>query len=152
ITFSSTLRPGNSPTPCRVRAMPSEVSRSGRGRSSRPFSVNEPAVGRTNPQITLNSVVLPAPFGPMTLTTRPGGTARETSSSAVRPPKRTLTLCKAKPPEPTVSRYGLNFTSLVVARAGGSGVWRPSVRHRPDLLHLECTFEKPVVNDPLAQP
>ena len=41
--------------------------------------------------MTLKSVVLPAPFGPMTPTTSPAATSSETSSSAVRPPKRTVT-------------------------------------------------------------
>ena len=34
----------------------------------------------------LNKVVLPAPFGPMMENTRPGATARLTSSSACTPP------------------------------------------------------------------
>src|SRR4051812_20661391 len=41
--------------------------------------------------MTLNSVVLPAPLGPITPTTSPGATVSETSSRAIRPPKRTVT-------------------------------------------------------------
>src|SRR5580698_3959880 len=50
-----------------------------------------PSSGRMKPHSTFSSVVLPAPFGPMTPTTWRGGTASDTALSAVRPPKRTLT-------------------------------------------------------------
>jgi hypothetical protein len=62
-----------------------------------PCQFSDPELGRTKPQMTLNTVVLPAPFGPMTPTTWPSGTAKETSSSASRPPKRTLTFCTDRP-------------------------------------------------------
>src|ERR1700722_2620820 len=42
--------------------------------------------------MTLKSVVLPAPFGPMRPWTVPAGTVRSTSRSAWTPPKRTETL------------------------------------------------------------
>src|SRR5262245_15234204 len=41
----------------------------------------------------LKSVVLPAPFGPIRPTMRPGATPKETPSSATMPPKRTRTSC-----------------------------------------------------------
>src|SRR5258708_331558 len=41
------------------------------------------------PEITLNSVVLPAPFGPTRPTISPSPTASETPSSARTPPNRT---------------------------------------------------------------
>src|SRR4051794_17036795 len=72
--------------------MPRRASSCGRMRSSAvPSQLTVPASARTNPQITLNSVVLPAPLGPITPTTSPGPTVSETPSSAVRPPKRTVT-------------------------------------------------------------
>src|ERR1700680_3873683 len=40
--------------------------------------------------MTLNNVVLPAPFGPIRATTSPASTEKETRSSATTPPKRTL--------------------------------------------------------------
>ena len=46
--------------------------------------------------MTRSSVVLPAPFGPMTPRTCRGGTASETASSAVSPPKRTVTFCTSR--------------------------------------------------------
>ena len=48
---------------------------------------------RCTPVITLNRVVLPAPFGPISPVTAPAGASSDTSSSAVWPPKRTVTCC-----------------------------------------------------------
>src|SRR5665647_1596401 len=50
-----------------------------------------PDVGLMAPAIALNSVVLPAPFGPMTDTISPSATSKLTADSAVKPPKRTVT-------------------------------------------------------------
>ena len=92
ITFSSTVSRGNSPTPCSVRAIPSDASRSGRILASGCAAPAElPDSGVTKPQITLNSVVFPAPLGPITPSTSPRVTSTETPSSAVMPPKRTVT-------------------------------------------------------------
>src|SRR5919202_229619 len=44
-----------------------------------------------SPQITLNRVVLPAPFGPRIARRAPGATSRSTSRTATRPPNRRLT-------------------------------------------------------------
>ena len=41
----------------------------------------------------LKSVVLPAPFGPISPTIWPGATSKDTPSSATMPPKRTQTSC-----------------------------------------------------------
>src|SRR6266571_4390155 len=40
--------------------------------------------------MTLKSVVLPAPFGPISATSSPASTLKDTRSSATTPPKRTL--------------------------------------------------------------
>src|SRR5271154_7367417 len=53
---------------------------------SRPPSVVRPAVGRVTPESKLNSVVLPAPFGPMTTRNSPSRTSSETSSTIETPP------------------------------------------------------------------
>src|ERR1051325_7640247 len=50
-----------------------------------------PFVGSWSPVMTLNSVVLPAPLGPMSPVTRPGSAVSSTSCRAITPPKRTLT-------------------------------------------------------------
>src|SRR5262249_51164913 len=47
-----------------------------------------PWSGARNPLIRANSVVLPAPFGPITAVMRPASAASETPSTASRPPKR----------------------------------------------------------------
>ena len=65
---------------------------------SRPSKRTLPALGRSRPQIMPTSVVLPAPFGPITARTSPGSTAMETSSTALRPPNRR--------PSPSVSSSG----------------------------------------------
>ena len=71
--------------------MPIERRRDGRGRIRSPRYSRCPLLGRTNPQMTLKRVVFPAPLGPMTPTTSPGSTRRETESRAVRPPNWTVT-------------------------------------------------------------
>src|SRR5690606_26307881 len=57
----------------------------------RPLKVIVPRWGLTTPVITLNSVVLPAPFGPMRPVTLWGAIVSPTSESAARPPNRTVT-------------------------------------------------------------
>src|ERR1700756_4619180 len=47
-----------------------------------------PSLGSKNPLIMENSVVLPAPLGPISAVIRPASTASETLSTARRPPKR----------------------------------------------------------------
>ena len=47
-----------------------------------------PEVGGQSPEMTLNSVVLPAPFGPRIARRSPCATSRSTSRTAWRPPKR----------------------------------------------------------------
>ena len=66
MTFSTTDRPRNRPTPCMVRAIPRPASRCGRTPvSSRPPKKIPPESGLTKPHTALSSVVFPAPFGPM---------------------------------------------------------------------------------------
>src|SRR2546423_12530877 len=55
-----------------------------------PPTMTLPPLGLYTRVMTLNSVVLPAPFGPMRATTSPASTVKETRSSATTPPKRTL--------------------------------------------------------------
>ncbi len=58
--------------------------------SSWPNSLTEPLSAVRSPVIRLNSVVLPAPFGPMISRRSPGMTVSETFLVAGRPPKRLL--------------------------------------------------------------
>src|SRR5215469_12682394 len=47
-----------------------------------------PSVSGSSPEMTLNSVVFPAPLGPRMARRSPGLTSRSTSATARRPPKR----------------------------------------------------------------
>src|SRR5437879_2039911 len=58
---------------------------------SEPSMATAPDVGGSSPVTTLNSVVLPAPFGPINPVIRPPSAEIDASSSATLPPKRTLT-------------------------------------------------------------
>src|SRR5262249_28667197 len=51
-----------------------------------------PSIGRRNPEMIENSVVLPAPFGPISAVMRPALAVNDAPSTARRPPKRTDTL------------------------------------------------------------
>ena len=58
---------------------------------SRPSNRIRPAVGVSSPVMTLKSVVLPAPFGPMRPVISTWRTSRSTSESARFPPNFTVT-------------------------------------------------------------
>jgi hypothetical protein len=65
---------------------PAPVTRSARQPvMSAPSNVTLPASGRTRPEMQLNSVVLPAPFGPINPVIRPACTLRSTPRSACTP-------------------------------------------------------------------
>ena len=66
MTFSSTVMSENMRMFWNVRASQAGFAgTAGRDVTSRPSSVSVPDVGGSRPEIRLNSVVLPAPFGPM---------------------------------------------------------------------------------------
>ncbi len=76
-----------------VRAMPAPddaVRR--RAQQALAGELELPESGLYSRVITLKSVVLPAPFGPIRPTIWPGSTSSETSSIATIPPKRRVTL------------------------------------------------------------
>ena len=78
--------------------------------------------------MTLNSVVLPAPFGPIRAQIWPSSMVKVRPSSATTPPKRTLTSCT---PNSVPIRLG-----TVLARRRRSGSARRSVGRNPwPLLH-----------------
>jgi hypothetical protein len=58
----------------------------GTARRSLPSNLMVPERAATTPDSVLNSVVLPAPFGPTMATSSPSPTAIETSCSASNPP------------------------------------------------------------------
>ena len=93
--FSSTERFWNSCTSWKVRTRPAAaICSGGRAVMSSPANTMRPAFGVWNPEIRLNSVVLPAPFGPITAVTPPSATSRSTASTATRPPNRRVTPCR----------------------------------------------------------
>ena len=105
-TLSAALRVEKSSRRWKVRARPRRARRCVRFRvTSVPASDTDPRSGRCRPVMTLNSVVLPAPFGPMSPVTVPAAARSETSESAATPPKWTLTWS----------------TSRAAARSGGIG-------------------------------
>ncbi len=55
-------------------------------RSETPSIVISPAAAGSRPEMTRNSVVLPAPLAPITATASPARTVIETSNSAWKPP------------------------------------------------------------------
>src|SRR3954471_1564878 len=64
---------------------------------SSPWNSTVPALGGKSPEITLKSVVLPAPFGPRMARRSPGATSRLTSRTACKPPNRRPTPRKGGP-------------------------------------------------------
>ena len=56
-----------------------------------PLNFTTPELGLYSPAITFNSVVLPAPFGPITPTISPACTSKLKSLIATKPPKRLVT-------------------------------------------------------------
>src|SRR5712671_4341808 len=81
-----------------------------------------PWVGFRTPVIRLNSVDLPAPFGPITARTSPSSTCIDTWSTATRPPKRRVS-----------SSSSSNATA--VCRFGGTA--EAGAREAPDPLRRE---------------
>src|SRR5436309_8406086 len=87
--LSSTLRPLKRRDCWYVRERPIFARvRAGKSVTSRPKSSIRPEVAGKSPQMTLKSVVFPAPFGPRMARRSPGATSRSTSRTACRPPKR----------------------------------------------------------------
>src|SRR5438067_4941516 len=79
-----------SPTCWKLRPIPRAARSLARNEvTSRPARATRPASIRCSPEMALNSVVLPAPLGPMRPTIDPSGTRTETRSRAWRPPKAT---------------------------------------------------------------
>src|SRR6187200_585563 len=68
-----------------------------------------PDVCRRSPEITLNRVVFPAPFGPRIARRSPGATSRSTSRTASSPPNRRPT-----PRRERIGPPGVTVTSSIV--------------------------------------
>ena len=101
LTLSNTDMVSNNATFWNVRPMPSlAMAWRGCDRMERPSNSTSPLVGTYRRDRQLKSVVLPAPFGPISPTMCPGATSNDTPSSAMMLPKRTAifrTLSSAPP-------------------------------------------------------
>ncbi len=85
----ATERPPNRREVWNVRESPRRARlRAGSAVTSSPNSSTLPVDGGNSPEIRLNSVVLPAPFGPRMARRSPGRTSRSTSDTATTPPNR----------------------------------------------------------------
>src|SRR5712691_10251605 len=86
--LSSTVRSAMRLVIWKVRARPCAARRCvGMPVTSRPKKEMAPVLTGSEPEMRLNSVVLPAPFGPMRARRSPGRTASDTSPTACSPPK-----------------------------------------------------------------
>ena len=92
---------------------------------SSPWKRIEPSSAGTRPVITLNSVDLPDPFGPITATTLPFGTMISTLFSAVRPPNFTVTswISSAASPVRTSPPRPCSFRSVKPPRLISACCW-----------------------------
>ena len=88
-TLSSTDSRRNGRTIWKVRTSPSrQVACGGTPTRLRPRNRISPPSGREKPESRLNTVVLPAPLGPMRPRISPSAIAKESARTAWRPPKR----------------------------------------------------------------
>ena len=90
---------------------------------SRPSSMMRPAVGLSTPVSRLITVVLPAPFGPISAWRAPFSTASETSCAATMPPKR----------------FSRPMVSRIAIVQGPSGAALPSAAGRGDKPRADAT-------------
>jgi len=80
--FSATVSVGTSPSSCITMRTPcASASRREPGWNGAPPSSIVPRVGVTSPQTILESVLLPAPFSPVSASTSPASKVRLTPSS-----------------------------------------------------------------------
>ena len=96
MTFSITVMFRKSRSVWNVRAMPLFVILCGaRPEILSPSKTISPESTWKIPVIRLKTVVLPAPFGPITLTISPSSTCRSSSLTTLSPPKAIDTFCSS---------------------------------------------------------
>src|SRR3954470_18644646 len=96
--------------------------RAGRYVASAPRNSIVPDVGGTSPQMTLNSVVLPAPFGPRIARRSPWTTSRSTPSTARSPPNRRPTPRKRRVDSACSTAGAASVTDLLDDLVGDDAV------------------------------
>src|ERR1019366_8344900 len=120
VTASSTLMPENTCTNWKLRVRPrSAISGGDRRVMSLSRNRTVPESGWMKPEIRLNSVVLPAPFGPITARISPGETSKLTSSTAARPPNR---LDRSRTARIGVTAHSRSLHRPRLGRGGGGRV------------------------------
>src|SRR5207249_3644549 len=88
LTFSRTVMRAKGRVIWNVRARPRrQIACGGSPTMERSPKRTSPASGARNPERRLKTVVLPAPFGPMSPSISPGATVRSRPATARRPPK-----------------------------------------------------------------
>src|SRR2546421_1628050 len=97
----------------------------------RPRSSIVPEVAGKSPQMTLKSVVFPAPFGPRIARRSPGAISRSTSRTACNPPKRR--------PTPRKRRAG---SACSAAGASVKRLLEDLVRDHAVLDHLDLALPR----------
>ena len=110
---------------------------------------SSPPVGLRLPARRLNSVVLPAPFGPISPTMSPRSTDSETPSTAVMPPKcfdterlRASALSTRNLAGALRERVGLNCRRLVIIGLDGNATCASNrVRVEPEWTGRTTSFE-----------
>src|SRR5690606_17721883 len=129
-TLSSTVKSLNSRMVWKVRATPrATICEGNRPTSDRPRKRMSPLSGWYTPVIRLNTVVLPAPLGPMSPTRPPSGTCKFTLRTACSPPKRRL-------------------RSLISSSTGRAPFARPQPPQAPALVRGDEPAPFPQAHDP----
>src|SRR4051812_9648622 len=119
----------------KVRTMPMRATLyDGVPATSRPSSCQVPSSGLSKPVRRLNSVVLPAPFGPISAVIAPRCTSMWSTSTATRPPNVRFT--------PSTTRIGSGLATP------GSGA-TPSVHEVVRASEVTDRHLSPVADDPL---
>ena len=103
----------------------------GKAGDVRAVEQNAARIDRKTPVIRLNTVVLPAPFGPISAVRVPRRTAKDKSSMTLRPPKRLLTQSRRRMGRRCHDGFltlAVHWTPPQLTDAGRAPVIRPSGR------------------------
>src|ERR687894_409459 len=123
--FCSTVRRDSALVSWKVRTTPSRATWCGASMpSGRPSNDHVPVLGWSNPVSRLNSVVLPAPLGPIRPVMPPRCTSRWSTDTAVRPPNVRVTpsTTMAGSGLATPTSHGRSLSAAWATRRGASPV------------------------------
>src|SRR5690606_33634740 len=136
--FSRTVSDGNTWRPSGTCAIPRCARRAGGTPArSRPSKRIAPDVTGASPEIALNSVLLPAPFGPTTATSSPAPTRSDTPLSAgMRPYATRSSAISSIPFEPLPAEISLDH-----GRVARDRVRVAACEHRAVIEHDEAIDE-----------